>query len=73
MSCGPELKTTSTVEIGFVAKFMDMIGAWAGAISSTTAIFWTWGNLTGRLPEPSRVAVPAIEEDELIAEPPVAS
>ncbi len=50
-----------------------VIGAWAGAISSMTAIFWTWANLTGRLPEPSRVVVPAIEEDELLAEPPVAS
>ena len=49
------------------------IGAWAWAISSTTAIFWTWANLTGRLPEPPRVVVPAIEEDTLLAEPPVAS
>ncbi len=32
-----------------------VIGAWAGAISSMTAIFWTWANLTGRLPEPLRV------------------
>ncbi len=50
-----------------------VIGAWAGAISSTTAIFWTWANLTGRLPEPSRVTEPAIEEQALLAEPPVAS
>ncbi len=28
------------------------IGAWAGALSSTTAIFWTWRNLTGKIPEP---------------------
>jgi hypothetical protein len=28
------------------------IGAWSGAISSTTAIFWTWMNLRGKLPEP---------------------
>ena len=28
------------------------IGAWAGAISSTTAIFWTWRNLAGKIPEP---------------------
>ena len=31
------------------------IGAWAGAISSTTAIFWMWANATERLPEPAVV------------------
>jgi hypothetical protein len=50
-----------------------IIGAWAGAITSTTAIFWTWANLTGRLPEPAPVIEPAIEEEEMLAEPPVAS
>jgi MFS family permease len=30
------------------------IGAWAGAISSTTAVFWTWRNLRGKIPEPPR-------------------
>lgn len=49
------------------------IGAWAGVISSTTAIFWTWANLTGRLPEPARQVVREHEEEELPAEPPVAS
>ena len=29
------------------------IGAIAGALSSTTAIFWGWANVTGRLPEPT--------------------
>jgi hypothetical protein len=29
-----------------------LIGAIAGALSSTTAFFWAWANLTGRLPEP---------------------
>ncbi len=28
------------------------IGAVAGTISSTTAIFWTWRNLRGKIPEP---------------------
>ena len=28
------------------------IGAVAGVLSSTTAIFWGWANWTGRLPEP---------------------
>jgi hypothetical protein len=49
------------------------IGAWAGVVSSTTAIFWTWANLTGRLPEPARQIVRENEEEELPAEPPVAS
>ncbi len=29
-----------------------VIGVCAGVLSSTTAIFWGWANLTGRLPEP---------------------
>ncbi len=29
-----------------------VIGACAGAITSTTAIFWAWAHYTGRLPEP---------------------
>ncbi|HTA46569.1 MAG TPA: MFS transporter [Bryobacteraceae bacterium] len=49
------------------------IGAWAGVLSSSTAIFWTWANLTGRLPEPARQVVREHEEEELPAEPPVAS
>ena len=28
-------------------------GACAGALTSTTAIFWAWANYTGRLPEPT--------------------
>jgi hypothetical protein len=38
------------------------IGAIAGALSSTTAIFWGWANLTGRLPEP---AVEGVEPEEI--------
>lgn len=30
-----------------------LIGALAGALSSTTAIFWGWANWAGRLPEPA--------------------
>ena len=33
------------------------IGLWAGVVSSTTAIFWGWGNLRGRLPEPTLAGV----------------
>ena len=29
------------------------IGAVAGVFSSTTALFWGWAQLTGRLPEPA--------------------
>ena len=38
------------------------IGAVAGVLSSTTAIFWAWANWTGRLPEPERLGV---EPDEV--------
>jgi MFS family permease len=47
------------------------IGAWAGGISSTTAIFWTWANWSGRLPEPPRLEVSEDEEAEVKSEPPV--
>jgi len=32
------------------------IGAWSGVLSSSTALFWAWANMTGRLPEPAEVA-----------------
>jgi hypothetical protein len=38
-----------------------------------TAVFWTWANLSGRLPEPARQAVLPIEEKEIHAEPQVTS
>lgn len=44
------------------------IGAIAGALSSTTAIFWGWMNATGRLPEPAREGVEP-EEIEIHGEP----
>ena len=46
------------------------IGAIAGALSSTTAIFWGWAHLTGRLPEPAREGVDP-EEIEVHGEPTV--
>ena len=46
------------------------IGAIAGALSSTTAIFWGWAHLTGRLPEPAREGVEP-EEIEVHGEPAV--
>jgi MFS family permease len=50
-----------------------VIGAWAGVVSSMTAIFWTWANWTGRLTEPKLQTVLPIEEKEVHAEPQVAS
>lgn len=38
------------------------IGAIAGVLSSTTAVYWTWANWAGRLPEPER---PGIEPEEI--------
>jgi hypothetical protein len=38
------------------------IGALAGVLSSTTAIFWGWANLTGRLPEP---VMEGLDPDEI--------
>jgi MFS family permease len=50
-----------------------VIGAWAGGVTSLTAIFWTWANITGRLPEPVLQVVMPIEEEEVHAEPQVSS
>ncbi len=38
------------------------IGMVAGIVSATTAIAWTWLNLSGRLPEPARVEEDAVPE-----------
>lgn len=46
------------------------IGAIAGALSSTTAIFWGWAHLTGRLPEPPPEGVEP-QEVEVHGEPTV--
>jgi MFS family permease len=34
-----------------------VIGAWSGVLSSTTAIWWAWANLTKKLPEPVRAGI----------------
>ncbi len=49
------------------------IGLWSGVISSTTAFFWWWADLRGKLPEPPAQAVEPGADDEVKAEPPVAS
>ncbi len=45
------------------------IGAWSGAVSSLTAVFWAWANWTGKLPEPPahQVEEDEVEHDERIA------
>ncbi len=55
---------------GIASQYWDprTIGAIAGALSSTTAIFWGWAHWTGRLPEPIRHGV-APEEIEVHGEP----
>ena len=49
---------------GIASQYWDprTIGAIAGALSSTTAIFWGWAHVTGRLPEP---ALEGVEPDEI--------
>jgi MFS family permease len=41
---------------GVASEYWDprTIGAWSGILSSTTAIFWGWAHLAGKLPEPAR-------------------
>ena len=44
------------------------IGAIAGVLSSSTALFWGWAHFTGRLPEPERLGIDP-EEIEVHPEP----
>jgi hypothetical protein len=46
------------------------VGAIAGALSSSTALYWAWADLTGRLPEPPCEGVEP-EEIEIHGEPTV--
>jgi MFS family permease len=57
---------------GIASQHYDarLIGAVAGALSSTTAIFWAWANVTGRLPEPALEGVDP-SEVEVHGEPTV--
>jgi MFS family permease len=52
---------------GVASQYWDprTIGAWSGALSSTTAIFWGWAHWTGRLPNPERGPAAAREEVEV--------
>jgi len=60
----------SMAAAGIASQYWDprTIGAAAGVLSSTTAIFWGWANATGRLPEPLREGVEP-EEVEVHGEP----
>ena len=70
-----ESMTWSTMMIsmmlaGIASQYYDprVIGACAGALSSTTAFFWGWAHWTGRLPEPARQGVDP-DEVEVHGEP----
>jgi hypothetical protein len=41
-----------------------VIGFWAGVLSTGTALYWTWANLAGRLPEPPRTSKEAEVPEE---------
>ncbi|MBS1859433.1 MAG: MFS transporter [Acidobacteria bacterium] len=60
----------SMTAAGVASQSVDprLIGTVAGALSSTTAIFWGWAHVTGRLPEPAPEGV-APEEIEVHGEP----
>jgi MFS family permease len=62
----------SMLGAGVTSQYWDprTIGTVAGALSSTTAIFWGWAHVTGRLPEPAREGVDP-EEIEIHGEPTV--
>jgi hypothetical protein len=49
------VRMISMTRAGVGAQHWDprTIGTIAGALSSTTAIFWGWAHMTGRLPEPA--------------------
>lgn len=63
-SCQWSVMMLSMAAAGVALEYWNprTVGAVAGLLSSTTAIFWGWANLTGRLPEPVRAG---IEPDEI--------
>jgi MFS family permease len=62
----------SMMAAGIASQHYDprVIGAWAGAVSSLTAVYWLWADGTGRLPEPARSGVEP-DEVEVHGEPTV--
>ena len=71
-SCQWSVMMLSMTAAGIASQYWDprTIGAIAGALSSTTAIFWGWAHWTGRLPEPVRQGVDP-REIEIHGEPTV--
>jgi MFS family permease len=63
-SCQWSVMMLSMMAAGIASEYWNprTIGAIAGVLSSTTAIFWGWAHFTGRLPEPVRAGV---EPDEV--------
>ncbi|MDQ6704442.1 MAG: MFS transporter [Acidobacteriota bacterium] len=57
--------TLSMLAAGIASQYYSprVIGAWAGALSSTTAIFWAWAHVTGRLPDPAEQIAESPAED----------
>ena len=55
----------SMLAAGIASRYYDprTIGAVAGALSSSTALFWGWAHFSGRLPEPARAAAGSGEEE----------
>ena len=62
-SCQWSVMMLSMAAAGVASEYYDprLIGAVAGALSSTTAVFWGWAHFTGRLPEPAREGVEPAE------------
>jgi MFS family permease len=60
----------SMMGAGIASRSLSLrgIGVVAGVLSSTTAFWWAWANLTGRLPEPDRAGVEP-EEIEIHGDP----
>ena len=62
----------SMILAGIASQYYNprVIGAMAGVLSSTTAVFWGWAHWTGRLPEPAQEGVDP-EDVEVHGEPTV--
>jgi len=58
-SCQWSVMMLSMMAAGVASEYWNprTIGAVAGALSSTTAIFWGWAHFTGRLPEPVHAGI----------------
>ncbi len=57
MTWGTMMLSMMGAGVASQALSIRSIGVASGLLSSTTAFFWGWATVTGRLPEPARVAV----------------